>query len=417
MLLFIEAFSFCRMKSFKLFIFLFMFSACQPMEDESARVAEFETIFVNLNEAKPLYMSEYFSNIEYIHLNSPGDMPIGRIRKFLIQDALVGFFDAAKNSVWLYTHEGDFINEVVIPRGRGPGELESIEDIVLTDDGEIHALGPLKIVAYDSEGQFLDETTFNFWIYKFVYDSASEEYIGYTANALNRSMNNEHSAKTLIYFDKNGSITKSHFPIPNGREELGYMATNKFPGFKGHQLFFPHLVDTVYSLGDFGMAPRYRLDYGRHTITEDVFDRRTNYSFTPEGRIQFVEKELKANGYVDYLIFFNETNGYTHFRIFAGDDPYVVIYNKKTKKTDVGRRAFINDIDYGFVPFMYDSSDKALFSIIESNEILRHLNEIYENEPEKYKSPQMSRLVQLGQKLSDNSNPVLQILTFKTGEE
>jgi len=405
------------MKYSNLFIFLLLFSSCQTTADPSAPDAEFETIHVNLDNAGPLHMSDYFSEIKYIHLETPDDKPIGRIRKFLIQDDYLGFYDAARNSVWVYTHEGDFVNEVEIPRGRGPGELESIEDIILTNEGEVHALGAFKIVAYDIEGTFVHETDFNFWIYNFTYDSASETYIGYPANALNRGLNNEHTAKTLLYLNKGGSITNSYFPIPNGREEIGYMATNNFPGFRSHQLFFSHLVDTVYTVGPDGMAPRYRLDYGRHSITEEVFDRRKNYSPEPEGRIQFVEKELKESGYVDYLIFFNETEHFIHFRIFAGEDPYVIVYNKKTKETRVGLRSFINDLDYGFIPFIYDNSDEALFTVIEANDLLHHLNEIYENEPEKYSSPQMRQLVQLGQQLNDNSNPILQILTFKTAED
>ncbi|HLR90936.1 MAG TPA: 6-bladed beta-propeller, partial [Balneolaceae bacterium] len=285
------------MKYSKMFIFLLLFSSCQTTADPSAPDAEFETIHVNLDNAGSLHMSDYFSEIKYIHLETPDDKPIGRIRKFLIQDDYLGFYDAARNSVWVYTHDGDFVNEVEIPRGRGPGELESIEDIILTKEGEVHALGAFKIVAYDIEGTFVHETDFNFWIYNFTYDSASETYIGYPANSLNRGLNNEHTAKTLLYLNKGGAITNSYFPIPNGREEIGYMATNNFPGFKSHQLFFSHLVDTVYTVGPHGMAPRYRLDYGRHSITEEVFERRKNYASIPDpdGRIQFVKHEITAN--------------------------------------------------------------------------------------------------------------------------
>lgn len=121
----------CLMKYSKMFIFLLLFSSCQTTEDPPAPDTEFESIHVNLDNAEPLHMSDYFSQIEYIHLETPDDKPIGRIRKFLIRDEYLGFYDAARNSVWVYTHDGDFVNEFAIPRGRGPGELESIEDIIL----------------------------------------------------------------------------------------------------------------------------------------------------------------------------------------------------------------------------------------------------------------------------------------------
>lgn len=400
-----------------LFFLLILLTSCRQGKDTSTYHPDAETIHVNLDDAVPLYMSDYFEEIEYIHLESPENRLIGRIRKFLIQDSRLGFYDDARGSIWIYTHDGEYVNEVVIPRGRGPGELENIFDIILTDDGDVHALGARKIVAYDLEGEFLHETPFNFWIYKFTYNSDLEEYIGYTLNSLNRGLANEHVAHIIFYFDKSGTITNSYLPIPTGREEFGYFATNKFPGFQDHQLFYPNLVDTVYSFGQDGPAPKYILDYGEHAIPENVFDRRSNYPLTPDGRIQFFEDEIEAKGYVNFMTLFNETNHYVHFWIQAGRNQHTIIYNKKTKETDVGTRLFINDMDHSFVAFMYDSSDDALYTVIEANNFLRNLNEVYEHEPEKYNSDQMRHLVHLGQQLSDNSNPILQIATFKTGEK
>src|SRR5690625_5682314 len=79
------------MKYSKMFIFLLLFSSYQTTEDPPAPDTEFETIHVNLDNAEPLHMSDYFSQIEYIHLETPDDKPIGRIRKFLIRDEYLGF--------------------------------------------------------------------------------------------------------------------------------------------------------------------------------------------------------------------------------------------------------------------------------------------------------------------------------------
>jgi len=66
------------------------------------------------------------------------------------------------------------------------------------------------------------------------------------------------------------------------------------------------------------------------------------------------------------------------------------------------------------VPFFYESYDNAIYTVIEANDLLRRLNEIYETEPETYAHPKMKRLRELGYSLNDNSNPILQIATFKT---
>src|SRR5690625_3025826 len=136
----------------------------------------------------------------------------------------------------------------------GPENWKASKTSSYTEEGEVHALGAFKIVAYDIEGIFVHETDFNFWIYNFTYDSASETYIGYPANALNRGLNNGHTAKTLLYLNRDGAITNSYFPISHGWEEIWYMATNTYQRFKYPQLFFSHFLDTVYTAGPYGMA-------------------------------------------------------------------------------------------------------------------------------------------------------------------
>src|SRR5690625_3814073 len=91
-----------------------------------------------------------------------------------------------------------------------------------TEEGEVHDLGAFKIVAYDIEGIFVHETDFNYWIHNCTYETASETYNGYPANALNRGLNNEQTATTLRYRNRDGAITNRYFPIPSGREEIGY---------------------------------------------------------------------------------------------------------------------------------------------------------------------------------------------------
>ena len=141
-------------------LFTMLITSCSQTKNELHIPDDLETIQINLEEAGILKMSDFISEIEYIPLETPDGRPIGRIRKFLINDSYLGFYDQARKSVWVYTRDGEYINEVIIPEGKGPGELENFEDVILTDQGEIHALGSFKIVVYDIKGNFIDETTF-----------------------------------------------------------------------------------------------------------------------------------------------------------------------------------------------------------------------------------------------------------------
>jgi len=156
-------------------------------------------------------------------------------------------------------HEGQYVNEVEIPEGRGPGEVTNLNDVVLTEEQEIHALGEFKIAVYDLKGKFLEETPFDFRIYKFHYYSPTDEYIGYADNSLNPDLAEGHGGHNLLYFNKESEITQNFLPIGTGREHMGSQISNRFPGYRIHRLFFQYLVDTVYTVDGSAVHPRFIL--------------------------------------------------------------------------------------------------------------------------------------------------------------
>ncbi|NBC03786.1 MAG: 6-bladed beta-propeller [Bacteroidetes bacterium] len=404
--------------SIPIFLFLCIVSCSQTPQEKSPVKQETQTISVDLNEAvETLPMSKFFSSLEYKLLETPPNKPIGRIRKIMPQENYIALFDKARKSVWIFDYDGSFINEISIPTGRGPGEVTDLSDVIISDDGLVHAMGAFKIVVYNSKGEFIRATEFDFFIYNFMYNTKTKEYIGYADNSLNQMLQ-EHGGHNLLFFDHDGNINRSAVPIPKGREHIGYLISNRFPRLnnQNHHYFFSHLSDTVYTIQNSEVSPRYILDYGEDSIPEEVFDRRNNYSDVVYEWVDFMREEIEAQDYISFLSFFNDTDRYIHFRIGTRNDQYNVLFNKQTGETIVGPNRFTNDIDYGYVPFMYGSSDKALYTIIESHNFINHINEIYENERQKYADPRMRPLIKLAHEISENSNPVLQIATFKSGD-
>jgi len=277
----------------------------------------------------------------------------------------------------------------------------------------IHALGAFKIVVYNLEGEFIREVNFDFFIYRFTHLEQEDLYVGYAGNSKNTQIRNTHSGNNLFFFNKDGKVIKSAVPIPKGREQMRFMVSNKFPLYDNITKFYPHLSDTVYSINPDEVVPRYVLNYQEHSIPEEVFSRREQYSRIPHEWVEFREKELIENDYVLNLFYFNETNRFIHFRIGTGSSQYNIFHDKLTGETKVGPRRLTNDIDYAFVPFIYESSDESLYTIIEAGDLIRELNRIYENEPLLYAHPNTQHLVNLANSLKEDSNPVLQILHFK----
>jgi len=181
--------------------------SCEQGEEKIDKV-EFETLKIDLNDKTGISMSDYFTGIEYVPLIPPEGKYIGRVRKIVKQDSLIALFDRARNSLWIFTETGEYVNEVRIPAGRGPGEVEHLNDIILTSDLIVHALGAFKIVSYDLHGNFIDEIDFDFFIYKLAYDENKDAFIGYASNHLNERLNNEHAGHNLFWIDKSGEIIK-----------------------------------------------------------------------------------------------------------------------------------------------------------------------------------------------------------------
>lgn len=391
-----------------------IFFSCESLKQERTSTQKVETIQVDFDSAQnSLKMSEFFSELSYHEIKSLPGEPVGRIRKVMVQDDIIGLYDEARQCVWINTIDGEFVEKVSIPRGKGPGEIERLSDVIFTENNQIHALGAFKIVVYDLEGNLLNEIDFDFYIYKFVYEPTTKRYIGYAANSLNTHLNNNHSGKNLIIFDDSGEIIDSKIPIPRGRDHMKFMISNRFPEYNNETLFFPHLSDTVYNVTENNIVPKYALDFNENSISQEVFDKRKNYSLVPQEWVQFNEEELLNNDLVIFHFFFNEVESYLHFRVGTGENVYNIIYDKDNDITHVGPEKLTNDIDNGFVPFFYDTDDNKMYSVIESNELLRHMNQVYENDYEIYADPKMSELRNLAQTLSDNSNPILQIATFK----
>jgi|GEM_PF-853713 len=371
-------------------------------------------IHVNLDKANPIHMSNVFSDIHYFYLKSPSDRPIGRIWKVMVRDNYVALYDRSRKSVWVYTLGGKYVNEVKIPEGRGPGELTDINDVIFTKNHNIYALGNFKIVGYKLDNSFLEEVDFHFRLYRFTYDNSTKSFISYASNSINEARSdNVHAGDNLIFLNKEGNITKSILPIPKAKAQISYGIPNNFPTYKDQQLFISHLNDTVYTIKANKAIPKYILDYGEHAIPKGVFKLRKKYSENIHRWTNFMEKEITDNEYVTYLSYFDETDSYLYFRIGTGKKSFNVLYNKESKKTSITPNKMINDIDYGVTSYMYEAHANALYTVIGSNKLINHLNDLYKNHPSKYQDPRTKELIKLANLIDANRNPILMVATFK----
>lgn len=399
---------------FKIVIMLLLVAVgCQKSSQEDS-TQDVQRIIVDLTKVEPdLLMSELFSGIDYLPLNTPEGLTIGHITKIMNHEHFISFYDRARNSGWIFDFDGNYINEIRVPHGNGPGELMHMTDLVVTREQQIFALGAHKIVGYDKNGVFTDEIRLDYFAYNFTYSSDEDLFITSAENDLNMGLNNEHAGYNLIYVNKEGVITDSQLPIEEGRGYMRQVPPNRFPLFQDIELYSPHLIDTVYTIDRGEVFPRYVLDFGDHSLTEEVFSRRTRYGNNQFDWVDFFREEIEANRYVSGVQVFNETENVVHFRFGNGENMYNAFFNKKSGITRLGPARLINDIDFGFVPFIYESSDNALMAVINPGELIQHVEYIQENNVDRYEEPRMGKLIALTDTLEEYGNPVLKIAYFK----
>lgn len=386
-----------------LFLLISAFSFSCINESEKIESKEYEILEINLNN---------ISGIEYVPLIAPEDKYVGRVRKIVKQDSILGLYDRARNSLWTFTESGEYVNEVRIPTGRGPGEVEHLNDIILTSDLTVHALGAFKIVSYDLFGNFIDEIEFDFFIYKIAYDEEKGTIIGYASNNLNERLDNEHVGHNLFWIDDSGEIIKSAIPIAYGREHMGVNVPEKFPDYNDDLYFFPRLVDTVYTINNGEVASRYFIDFGEHSVTDKLFDLRYQYSQSKFEWSEFQRNEIFGENYVGLISEFYEADSHIYFSFNTGDRHSVII-DKSDNSYSVVKGKMENDIDYGPTTFYNFVLDNKLFTILYPHDIKEHLEFLENNEPAKLNSEKTKVLQKLSDTLQQTDNPVLKIASFK----
>jgi len=392
-----------------------LLAACSGSESNTniAESSDIVTININVEEAKPILMSEFFSGITYFPLSNPTGEPVGNIFKIMTQGDKIALYDRPKKSVWIYTDEGEYLNEVKIPQGQGPGELEHISDVYFDEQFNVHAMGAFKFVTLDMEGNLLNETQVDLFAKYFTYIVEDSIYFGFADGNPNARIPEQHKGYDLFAFNDNGKITNSYVPIEENKQGISYGIPNYFPEHDGQHYFFKHLDDTVYAIKDNRVEPAYLLDFGEQALNDEVFEKRSEYGGEIWQWTDFWESEIEPNDYIVYKSNVEITDRFIHTRVGNSNSKYMVLFDRDRKKTHVGEETFVNDIDNGPSPFIYLSSDEHLYSYVDAYTFLGHMNEVYENDREKYFSNEMSRLRTLANSMREESNPILMRLEFK----
>lgn len=384
-----------------IWVFVLAFGCSDVDKKETSGSENAPVISVSIDQDTKVELSSFVEGIEYTILKTPENKLMGEVLKIISSDTHYGFFDPSRSTVWIYDKALNFVKDIVIPAGDGPGELQYLSDVSFGKDNSVYMLGLFKVIKFDVEGNILKEIPIKFQATKLAYIPSEEVFVAYMINTVSPFTNDKKQSYNLIYFNEDGEVLKGALPIDDRKKGIRFATFNNFPVNNNEHLFFSHLDYSIYEINGLEVSVKYTLDFGEYAVPDETFDLRKNYGQHHE----FMSREIESKKYAYTLGKVLATEKYLYTAYLQGNFSGYFIRNRISNKT-MPVSKFINDIDNGTMPYLYATENNAFLGILEPNIMVRHLNDLYENNTELYKNPKTRVLIELSRKIDNYSNPI-----------
>lgn len=388
-------------------IFLLLIGQCSPIHSQVLQSIN----LTKLPDEKKISLSNLgFSEINYIPLETNEFSLISNIdlvwfNEYSINKIIPGdgyFLIKNKNKVLKFGEDGKFIANIG-KVGRGPGEINQIEDLDIdhTDQSVYMVSGwQKKFYQYSSSGKFI--RTFNVPFYVREFRIVDDKILCYCGN--NRG-SNEHS---FALIDKAGHVIKffpNKYPFKS-KSSFGFTHENLFYSYNNKVNIKEIYSDTIFSFEKTMFKPHAVIKVG-------------NKQVTPKVRSELTMEDIGANIIEPMnLLQFGDFLYYSFIYKFVPPDVKILsfISSKKNDKQalfDVGE-GIINDLDggSGIIP-LTTLDDRTIVTLIDAFTLKKHItSESFKNSKPLY--PQKKKdLENLANKIKETDNPVLIIVKLK----
>jgi hypothetical protein len=382
----------------------------KPLNQEG----DYITIPINPKEAlKTVNMSEIFSDIEYIPLESVDKHLIGNVRQVVVYKDRIYVFDQYKTqSVFCFQQDGKFLFELN-RKGQGPNEYHYLQGISIDYDND-HLLlyCSQKIIVCDLEGNLIEShQNKDSWSPKFSYigDGYAAFYGGYITN------NDDYAKNELI---PNLLITNTDdYKVENTDlffQTIG-MVTQNFNSFSSYQngtvTLYAEYNDTIYHLSKKAVERAYYVDFG------DMKKDKGFYSVWGKGDYEQMYK-YKQEHDICNISAITESKTDIYFMYAHKEVSHYVFYNKNTKRViDVCQKSgsyydylpFNNDISGTPISSYVHSTDGESFYVtIESHEIIKFKKSIQNSN-----AVNKDKLLKMLDGINEFDNPVIVKMKLK----
>ncbi len=329
--------------------------------------------------------NELISSIRYIQLETSDSCLISEPIYFSLYIDKIIIADS-KHNVFLFDTTGKFVKRIGI-KGKGPGEYQTIFGYSFDHStGNIHLSSPQNTMVYDINGDYIKKLNF-----KFDFESMLVDDGKYIVTKPAFQFPDKTARSVIEIYSENGDVIKKI----DHRGEIGEIPYFTMIYYKnGYTYYREELSDTLLRFGkDMSPVPFAVLGLKDFLVTP------ANFRFASISEAEKCYRIFKMFDFDDKTIF-NMQNGYMNFKAAS-----TLIYLKKRKKMVCigdrnGKGGFYLD-SLTHTPVVAD--DSRILSIISFKEISGLKKDLIMD----------TNLLNITLNISENSNPVLSLITFK----
>ena len=378
-----------------LFVLVFFIYSCKhDIKDKGVSSDVIEQISIDpLNIPRDnINASRVIKNIEHIPLETPPNIIIGTIDKFIVKNNKYYIFDKTAQSIFIFTIAGKFISKIN-SIGRGPGEYTDISSFNIDQTKDnicIYNNRLRKMLYFTSEGKFINERKFNFLFRDFI--SIDNEinylYLSYFPDYSSKKFPYQH--RYLVTSNDTIVDKQLHYKYEDYYNKIS-KASRHFYSCGDSITLIEGSDNKIYRIiKDGQLIYRYKVDFGKfNSPLKAVMDKEeSDYYITNSVN----EKWCKLSNVI-------ETPRYLFINYIFNHMYQSSYYSKITRKIFNCGPFWINDYAHLPIPRPIASQDSILFSVVDAfafkNWFRNNKNEI------------PIHLLELNNKVKELDNPII----------
>jgi hypothetical protein len=399
------------MKYFYYFFCLtLLFASCSRNKTgiQYQKTGSFETIVVNPKTGIEFNLCEIIEYSRIIPLETTEDCLIGNINKLKSFEGNFYILDYVHSkSIFVFDAAGKFKFKIS-NTGKGPGEYITPRDFTIdTTRRELIILDQMqrKLLTYNLEGDFIEERSIPFNVGG-SFDVIDSEYFLFDIDgAYNEKKYGEDLQKKLLITNSKNEFLFTHLLSAEWQRETIKQEYKIFSGIQ-EIIYTPTLVDTIFSIKENIVRPKYFIDFGSHRVNQE------EYADLPTNRI-LGAMYMSDNAY--NLDNYSESKDYVFFSfIYKHFQQLNYVYFSKKEKSV----RYFNELSADCLPSLGIKFPRATLSgnefvfIVEPHVVLSKLKELEISNPDNYNTL-VNELDSTYKYLKEYDNPVIVIHSIK----